>query len=109
MKNIDGHVRGDTLDIAFSIGAETVIDLNSENVAFTFSVKQNITDTDYLIHKDKSAVESLGNNSFIFHIAPEDTEGLAEGFYPYDLEFRYGSDVYTLARGRLHVIADVSI
>jgi hypothetical protein len=108
MINIDNHVRGDTLNISFSIRADTVIDLASEDVAFTFSVKQNITDTEYLIHKDKSAVTALGDNSFILRVPPEDTAALAERYYPYDLEFRFGDDVYTLARGNLHIIADVS-
>ena len=106
--NID-MVRGDTLSIAFSIEADTVIDIDSDNVAFTFSVKKKAADTEYVFQKDKSAVTVESDNSFILRIAPEDTAELDEGIYEYDLEFRYGSDVYTLSRGRFCIISDITV
>ena len=106
--NID-MIRGDTLSIAFSIEADTVIDISSDDVAFTFSVKEKASDTAYILQKDKSAVTVESDNSFIFRIAPEDTAELSEGIYEYDLEFRYGSDVYTLSRGGLQITSDITV
>lgn len=107
MKNID-MIRGDTLNITFSIGADTVIDLSSDEVAFTFSVKEKATDVAYVFQKDKSAVTALGDNSFVFRIAPEDTVGLVPGYYYYDIQFDFGNDVYTLAIGQLHIEIDIT-
>lgn len=107
MKNID-MIRGDTLNITFSIGADTVIDLSSDEVAFTFSVKEKATDVAYVFQKDKSAVTALGDNSFVFRIAPEDTVELVPGYYYYDIQFDFGSDVYTLAIGQLHIEIDIT-
>lgn len=104
-----GMIRGDTLNIAFSIDADTVIDLSSDEAAFTFSVKEKATDTAYVFQKDKSAVTAVTDNSFVLRVAPEDTEELDEGSYVYDLEFRYGSDVYTLSRGRFEIISDITV
>lgn len=108
MKNIDDHVRGDTLTIAFTIEADEIIDITSDDVAIDFSIKQTIQSSGYLVHKDKSAVETVADNSFVLRVAPEDTATLDERYYPYDLQLTIGSDVYTLAIGNVHIIADVT-
>ncbi len=107
MKDIE-MIRGDTLSIAFGIDSEAVIDMSADTVGCAFSVKREVTDADCLFSKDKTAVTTVSSNSFILRAAPEDTASLAEGFYPYDLQLTVGDDVFTLARGRLHIIADVT-
>lgn len=108
MKNIDNHVRGDTLTIAFAIEADEVIDITSNDVAVDFSIKHTIQSTGYLVHKDKSAVTTVADNSFVLRVAPEDTANLAENYYPYDLQLTIGDDVFTIAIGNIHIIADVT-
>lgn len=107
MKDIE-MIRGDTLSIAFSIEADTVIDLNSENVAFTFSLKQSATDSAYVFQKDKTAVTQLAENSFVLRIAPEDTVDLFPGYYYYDIQLNIGDDVFTIALGQLQLVRDIT-
>jgi len=107
MKNIESF-RGDTLPISFGIVSDVEIDLNSDSVAFTFSVKEKATDIAYVFRKDKSAITALGDNTFLLRIPPEDTVDLVPGYYYYDLQFDFGEDVYTLESGQLHLKIDIT-
>ena len=107
MKNIESF-RGDTLPISFSVISDIEIDLSSDSVAFTFSVKEKATDIAYVFRKDKSAITALGDNTFLLRIPPEDTVDLVPGYYYYDLQFDFGEDVYTLESGQLHLKIDIT-
>ena len=105
--NIDA-IRGDTLNIQIEIESDTVLDLTSNDVNITFSCKQSATAAPYIFQKDKTAVTTLGDNTFMLRIAPEDTNDIIPGYYNYDIELQVGDDIYTLALGRLHIEADIT-
>ena len=101
-------IRGDTLNIQFSI--DTELNLESKDIAINFSVKSTPTSTKYLIQVDKSAVSAVTgqNNTYTMRIAPLSTSVLPEGYYSYDLQLTYGEDIYTIAIGTLHIIQDIT-
>lgn len=105
--NID-TIRGDTLNIQLEIESDTTLDLTSNDVNITFSLKQSATSAAYVFQKDKTAVTALGNNIFMLRIAPEDTNDLIPGFYYYDIELQVGDDIYTVAIGRMHIEVDIT-
>lgn len=105
--NID-MIRGDTLNIQFEIESDTVLDLTSDNFEITFSLKRSATDNAYVFQKDKTAVTSPADNVFILRVAPEDTVNLIPGYYHYDLQLNIGTDVYTIAIGKLHLEIDIT-
>ncbi len=49
-----------------------------------------------------------GDNVWMVRIAPEKTENLEAGRYRYDLELRFGEDVYTALIGRMRLVQDVT-
>ena len=106
--NID-LIRGDTLNIQFEIESDTILDLESENFLITFSLKQAATNNGYIFQKDKTAVTSIADNTFIMRIAPTDTEDLIPGWYYYDLQLTIGEDVYTIALGKLQLVRDITL
>lgn len=106
--NID-LIRGDTLNIQFEIEADTVINPLSENFAVTFSLKQAASDTGYVFQKDKTALTTIADNTFIIRVAPEDTQNLIPGWYYYDLQLEFDNDTYTIALGMLQLIRDITL
>lgn len=55
-----------------------------------FGVKSNVNNTDCCIEK----ILTEGTGEYVFHLAPEDTEGLACGKMCYDVGLQSGSDYY---------------
>ena len=101
-------IRGDTVNIQFEVESDTVLDLNSDDFEITFSLKRSATDNAYVFQKDKMAVTSPADNVFILRVAPEDTVNLIPGYYYYDLQLNIGTDVYTIAIGKIHLEIDVT-
>lgn len=105
--NID-MIRGDTVNIQFEIESDTVLDLTSDDFEITFSLKRSATDNAYIFQKDKTAVTSPAYNVFILRVAPEDTVNLVPGYFYYDLQLNIGTDVYTIAIGKIHLEIDIT-
>ena len=105
--NID-MIRGDTVNIQFEIESDTVLDLTSDDFEITFSLKRSATNNAYVFQKDKTAVTSPADNVFILRVAPEDTVNLIPGYYYYDLQLNIGTDVYTIAIGKIHLEIDIT-
>ena len=105
--NID-IIRGDTVNIQFEVESDTVLDLTSDDFEITFSLKRSATDNAYVFQKDKTAVTSPADNVFILRVAPEDTVHLIPGYYYYDLQLNIGTDVYTIAIGKIHLEIDIT-
>ena len=101
-------IRGDTVNIQFEIESDTVLDLTSDDFEITFSLKRSATDNAYVFQKDKTAVTSPADNVFILRVAPEDTVNLIPGYYYYDLQLNIGTDVYTIAIGKIHLEIDIT-
>lgn len=101
-------IRGDTLNIQFEIESETVLDLTSNDFSVTFSLKKSPTDNAYIFQKNKSAVTSPADNIFVLRVAPEDTVDLLPGYYFYDIQLEIGTDIFTIAIGKLNLIIDIT-
>lgn len=101
-------IRGDTVNIQFEVESDTVLDLTSDDFEITFSLKRSATDNVYVFQKDKTAVTSPADNVFILRVAPEDTVNLIPGYYYYDLQLNIGTDVYTIAIGKIHLEIDIT-
>lgn len=99
MLNIDDNniirlTRGDTAYVTINI---TCVSSDGEveyelqpNDKLTLSVKRKVKDTEYVFSKDL-----VGAN--IFHIKPEDTNGVKFGSYIYDVQLTTtDGDIYTI-------------
>lgn len=96
-------VVGDTESFGFEITGVSGID------AAFFSCKRESQDTSYLFQK--SLGDGIGqqeNNRFVVRIAPEDTQNLSPGQYYYDLEVGANGDVFTILRGILTLVPEIT-
>lgn len=97
-------IRGDTLsfDVVMS-GIDT-----SSVESLYLSAKRNRSDTEYVFQKSLSDGITLTEGRYRIRVAPEDTENIDPGRYPYDLEVTISGDVYTLMQGKINVQEDVT-
>lgn len=97
-------VRGDTQKIGIKIKG-----LHESPTAIYFSLKKNISDTNYILQKtlDEGIVQEQ-TGKYIIKLTPQDTESLAATTYQFDFEVTFGEDVVTLVIGTLELIADVT-
>lgn len=96
-------VVGDTESFGFEITGVSGID------AAFFSCKRESQDISYLFQK--SLGDGIGqreNNRFVVRIAPEDTQNLSPGQYYYDLEVGANGDVFTILRGILTLVPEIT-
>lgn len=97
-------VKGDTL----SFGLEFEGFGQNLDSAY-FSVKNNATDEDYLIHKSLGhGITKSEDYKYIVRLAPEDTADLEPKEYPFDLEISANGDVFTIMLGVLVLSQDVT-
>ena len=97
-------VRGDTM--AFAIEIE---DLDQDLDSAYFSCKQNYTDEDYVFQKSiGDGIEKVETGKYRIRVAPEDTATVDPGRYYFDLEIGANGDIYTLMRGILELLPDVT-
>ena len=100
-------VVGDTESFGFELsdsqgGAITL------NTAY-FSCKNNAQDSTYVFQKSlNDGITAAGNNQFIVRIAPEDTALLNPGQYWYDLEIGVDNDIFTIFRGVLELVPEIT-
>lgn len=100
-------VVGDTESFGFELsdsqgGAITL------NTAY-FSCKNNAQDPTYVFQKSlNNGITAAGNNQFIIRIAPEDTALLNPGQYWYDLEIGVNDDIFTIFRGVLELVPEIT-
>lgn len=100
-------VVGDTESFGFELsdsqgGAITL------NTAY-FSCKNNAQDSTYVFQKSlNDGITAAGNNQFIVRIAPQDTVLLNPGQYWYDLEIGVDDDIFTIFRGVLELVPEIT-
>ena len=58
--------------------------------------------------KLNDGITAAGNNQFIVRIAPEDTVLLSPGQYWYDLEIGVNNDIFTIFRGVLELVPEIT-
>lgn len=102
------HVRGDTLAFGIQIEGCTQ-DLDT---AF-FSVKKDLDDTEYILQVQLGdGITKVGSDTgsvlYSVRVAPELTDSLEPGRYYYDVEIGLNGDYFTILRGILTILQDVT-
>lgn len=96
-------VKGDTESFGFEVEGVDSLD------AAYFSCKQNSQDTEYLFQKGLGyGIAQDENNRFAVRIAPADTQNLEPGQYWYDFEIQKNGDVFTIFRGVLDILPQIT-
>lgn len=96
-------VKGDTESFGFEI--EGVENLDSAY----FSCKRNSQDENYLFQKSlNSGITQRVENQYVVRIDPDDTALLDPGQYWYDLEISKNGDVFTIFRGVLELLPEIT-
>lgn len=96
-------VKGDTESFGFEVTG-----IDSLDTAF-FSCKRNSQDANYLFQKSLGAgITQSAESRYIVRIAPEDTQSLAPGQYWYDLEIGKDGDIFTILRGVLELVPEIT-
>ena len=96
-------IRGDTVQFTL-----TVKNTDEAPTEIWFSVRRN-SDAPYTFQKSlDDGITSDNECGYLVRIAPEDTQELTPGRYLYDVELKFGADVYTVLMGRIELIEDVT-
>lgn len=97
-------VRGDTL--AFGLEFEG---LEQDLSSAYFSCRTSFQADTYAFQKSLGdGIEKVETGKYRVRVAPEDTVNLEPGSYYYDLQIGANSDVYTILRGALELLPDVT-
>lgn len=101
--------RGDTLSFGVQVYDETGAPFGQDLERAYFSCKSNRSDTRFLFQKSLSdGVSKVGRGAYVVRVAPSDTERAKPGKYFYDLEIGCNGDVFTIMRGVLEIMQDVT-
>ena len=96
-------VKGDTESFGFEIEGVENLD------AAYFSCKRNSQDENYLFQKFlNSGITQKTENQYVVRIEPDDTALLEPGQYWYDLEISKNDDVFTIFRGVLELLPEIT-
>lgn len=96
-------VKGDTESFGFEIEGVENLD------AAYFSCKRNSQDENYLFQKSlNSGITQRVENQYVVRIDPDDTALLDPGQYWYDLEISKNGDVFTIFRGVLELLPEIT-
>lgn len=96
-------VKGDTESFGFEIEGIENLD------AAYFSCKRNSQDENYLFQKSlNSGITQRVENQYVVRIEPDDTALLEPGQYWYDLEISKNDDVFTIFRGVLELLPEIT-
>lgn len=104
--------RGDnrTFLVAVKDGDGAVVDITGASIKF--SVKEEISDTDYVIQKTVGSgitITGAANGIYEVYLVPADTQNIDVGVYEYDSELTTAAgNVYTLIRGEFTVQAEIT-
>ena len=97
-------IRGDTLSFAIKLSG-----LDQDLSSAKFSCKNSLKDSEYVFQKSLSdGITKVEQGIYRVRVAPEDTENLAIKSYIYDLEIGVNGDKFTIMRGSLTLIEDVT-
>lgn len=97
-------VKGDTKQFTVEIGGLT----DSLNSCY-FSVKKQYYDEDYVFQKSlQNGITEIEPGKIRVRIAPEDTKTEELGVYLYDLQIGIGDDIYTVMRGELKIVYEIT-
>ena len=97
-------VKGDTESFGFELeGVENL------DAAF-FSCKRNSQDENYLFQKSlNNGITKRAENQYVVRINPDNTALLEPGQYWYDLEIIKNGDIFTIFRGVLDLLPEITV
>lgn len=102
-------VRGDTLSFGLQFYDETGTPFGQDLERAHFTCKSNRSDRRFLFQKSLSdGVSKVGRGSYVVRVAPSDTADAKPGKYFYDLEICCNGDVFTIMRGVIEIMQDVT-
>ena len=97
-------VKGDTESFGFELEGVENLD------AAYFSCKRNSQDENYLFQRSlNSGITKGSGNQYVVRIAPSDTALLEPGQYWYDLEISKNGDIFTIFRGVLDLLPEITV
>jgi hypothetical protein len=96
-------VRGDTL----SFGIVMYGDVQTLDSAY-FTVKKDYNDSPVVQKSIGDGITESAEGEYTVRMAPEDTKDLELGRYYYDLQVGNGGDDFTILRGILDLVYDVT-
>lgn len=101
--------RGDTLSFGIQVYDETGGPFGQDLEHVYFTCKSNRSDARFLFKKSLSdGVSKMGQGAYTVRVAPIDTASAKPGKYFYDLEIGCNGDVFTVMRGVLELMQDVT-
>ena len=96
-------VKGDTESFGFELEGVENLD------AAYFSCKRNSQDENYLFQKSlNNGITKRAENQYVVRITPDNTALLEPGQYWYDLEIIKNGDIFTIFRGVLELLPEIT-
>lgn len=97
-------VKGDTESFGFELEGVENLD------AAYFSCKRNSQDENYLFQKSlNNGITKRTENQYVVRITPDNTALLEPGQYWYDLEISKNGDIFTIFRGVLDLLPEITV
>lgn len=101
--------RGDTLSFGVQVYDEDGAPFGQDLERAYFTCKSNRSDERFLFQKSLSdGISKVGQGAYTVRVAPSDTARAKPGKYFYDLEIGCNGDVFTVMRGVLELMQDVT-
>lgn len=101
--------RGDTLSFGIQVYDEEGAPFSQDLERACFTCKSNRSDSRFLFKKSLSGgVSKVGPGAYTVRVAPSDTASAKPGKYFYDFEIGCNGDVFTIMRGVLEIMQDVT-
>lgn len=101
-------VRGDTLSFGLVIEDDNGNPMDVDSAFFT--AKRNYTDEIALFQKKiGEGITKVGDGTYTVRLRPDETANAEAGNYFYDFSVGVNGDVFTLMRGVLEILMDVTI
>lgn len=102
-------VRGDTLSFGLQVYGDSGEPFDQDLELAYFTCKSNRSDNRFLFKKSLSdGVSKVGQGAYTVRVAPSDTANAKPGKYFYDFEIGCNGDVFTVMRGVLEIMQDVT-
>ena len=97
-------VKGDTESFGFELEGVENLD------AAYFSCKRNSQDENYLFQRSlNNGITKRAENQYVVRITPDNTALLEPGQYWYDLEISKNGDIFTIFRGVLELLPEITV
>lgn len=102
-------VRGDTLSFGLQVYGDSGEPFDQDLERAYFTCKSNRSDSRFLFKKSLSdGVSKVGQGAYTVRVAPSDTANAKPGKYFYDFEIGCNGDVFTVMRGVIEIMQDVT-